>query len=202
MRKKIFANRRTINAHECSKASSQINTSETQKIEKAGYQKTKNEKAVMSNASSIKKRKSSIKSCIAMHRKVEKPPSTPVCRKRLVFFKDRTSLRQGRSQSQEVKKKKKFRAHERPALRHGRKTMRSVEICSTSLANSAAQSRNAAGEQKHKLKHDHMTAQEPCSAVAMTLAGGDAEAEAVVQEDPAVLRLRRAMPLPPAMGIA
>lgn len=51
-------------------------------------------------------------------------------------------------------------------------------------------------------KCDHMTAQEPCSAVATTLAGGEAEAEAVVHEDPAVLRLRRAMPLPPAMGIA
>jgi hypothetical protein len=51
-------------------------------------------------------------------------------------------------------------------------------------------------------KCDHMTAQEPCSAVAMTLAGGEAEAEAVVQEDPAVLRLRRAIPLPPGMGIA
>lgn len=49
----------------------------------------------------------------------------------------------------------------------------------------------------------YMTAQEPCSAVAMTLAaGGEAEAETEVQEDPAVLRLRRAMPLPPAMGIA
>lgn len=111
----------------------------------------------------------------------------------------------GRSQSEEEEevKKKKFRAHERPALRHGRKTMRSVEICSTSFANSATQSRNAAGEHKQKHEHDHMTAQEPCSAVAMTLAaGGEEGAEAVVHEDPAVLRLRRAMPLPPAMGIA
>ena len=67
--------------------------------------------------------------------------------------------------------------------------------------------RNAAGSKaQHSTaqhKCDHMTAQEPCSAVAMTLAaGGEAGAEAVVQEDPAVLRLRRAMPLPPAMGIA
>jgi hypothetical protein len=57
--------------------------------------------------------------------------------------------------------------------------------------------------QSSKHKHDHMTAQEPCSAVATTLAaGGEAEADTEVQEDPAVLRLRRAMPLPPAMGIA
>lgn len=41
----------------------------------------------------------------------------------------------GRSQSEiRSEEKEEFRAHERPALRHGRKTMRSVEICSTSFA--------------------------------------------------------------------
>lgn len=108
----------------------------------------------------------------------------------MTFLRGEGTIR--RSEEEEV------RAHERPALRHGRKTMRSFEICPTSFAN-LAQPRKRCRE----AKNDHMTVQEPCSAVATTLAtGGEAGAEAVVQEDPAVLRLRRAMPLPPAMGIA
>ena len=79
--------------------------------------------------------------------------------------------------------------------------MRSFEICPTSFANSGPTTQTLQGS---KVQHNHhMTVQEPCSAVATTLAaGGEAGAEAVVQEDPAVLCLRRAMPLPPAMGIA
>ena len=87
----------------------------------------------MSNAS--RKRKSSIKSCIAMHRKVKSHQAHHFCRKRLVFGRKLHHPDTRKPQSgEEVKKKKKFRAHERPALRHGRKTMRSVEICSTSFA--------------------------------------------------------------------
>lgn len=53
-------------------------------------------------------------------------------------------------------------------------------------------SRCGSSQQKVQAASIHMTAQELCCAVASTLAGGKLPAEAVVHEDPAVLRLRLA----------
>jgi hypothetical protein len=91
------------------------------------------------------------------------------------------------------------RAHERPALRSREENHAlCLRFVSTSLSLFAS---HAVYSNATVKLCDHMTTQLPCSAVATTLAGGD-EAEAVVHEEPAVLRLRRARPLPYAMGIA
>lgn len=110
----------------------------------------------------------------------------------------------GRSQSEkEVKRKKSFERTKDPRFVTGGKPCARLRFVRPLLPTRPPPITQRCREQKHKYKCDHMTAQEPCSAVAMTLAvGGEEGAEAVVHEDPAVLRLRRAMPLPPAMGIA
>ena len=100
-----------------------------------------------------------------------------------------------------MKKKKFFERTKDPRFVTGGKPCARLRFVRPLLPTRGPTTQNAA--EREQVQHDHMTVQEPCSAVATTLAaGGEAGTDAVVQEDPAVLRLRRAMALPPAMGIA